>query len=101
MQKNINISASPTEEQIEMLMDASKLDIPDDSEYPEFSEEELMEFKKISKMRKSNTGKQTVTLRLNPQALKKAKSLGKGYTSVLSRIIEGTLEDSERLKQYI
>ena len=43
--------------------------------------------------------KQTVTLRLSPQVLRTAKSLGKGYTSVLSRIIEGSLADEESVYQ--
>lgn len=45
--------------------------------------------------------KQTVTLRLSPQALEKAKSLGKGYTSVLSRILENALNDIELIKQNL
>ncbi|MEI3175137.1 MAG: BrnA antitoxin family protein [Lachnospiraceae bacterium] len=45
--------------------------------------------------------KQTVTIRLSPQALKKARSLGKGYTSVLSRILENALNDPNTIKHYL
>jgi hypothetical protein len=61
----------------------------------------LSKFKKISEEKKIDRQKQVVTLRLSGKALKKAKSLGKGYTSILSRIIEGALEDPEIIKQYI
>ena len=95
MVKNIDVKSKPTPEQIQMLA------ISKDDEYPEFTKEELSKFKKISEEKKIDRQKQVVTLRLSGKALKKAKSLGKGYTSILSRIIEGALEDPEIIKQYI
>lgn len=101
MRKNIDITQNPTPEQAAMLSKAANLPIPPDDEYPEFTEEELLQFKRISTERKSDRQKQTVTLRLSPQALKKAKSLGKGYTSVLSRILESALENPDIIKRYL
>ena len=83
MVKNIDVKSKPTPEQIQMLENAKKIAISKDEE------------KKIDRQ------KQVVTLRLSGKALKKAKSLGKGYTSILSRIIEGALEDPEIIKHYI
>ena len=101
MRKKIDITKNPTPEQIEMLAHAAMLPISSDHEYPEFSEEELLQFKRISSERKLDRQKQTVTLRLSPQALKKAKSLGKGYTSVLSRILENALENPDIITRYL
>ena len=101
MLKNIDVTKNPTSEQLAMLARAAELGIPADSEYPEFSDEELSQFKRISEQRKSERQKQTVTLRLSPRALAKARSLGKGYTSVLSRILESALDDSEILKNFL
>lgn len=101
MQKNIDVKAKPTSDQIAMLTNAMNLPVYDDDEYPEFSEEELLQFKRISNERRADRQKQTVTLRLSPQALKKAKSLGKGYTSVLSRILENALENPDIIKRYL
>ncbi|MBR6923828.1 MAG: BrnA antitoxin family protein, partial [Oscillospiraceae bacterium] len=56
---------------------------------------------RVSEQRREERRKQTVTLRLSPQALKTAKSLGKGYTSVLSRILESALTDAELIKHYL
>lgn len=101
MQKNIDITAMPNAEQIAMLARAAEMEVPTDSEYPEFSEDELKQFKLISEQRKIDRQKQTVTLRLSPQALSKAKSLGKGYTTVLSRILESALDNTELIKRYL
>jgi len=101
MQKNIDVTKKPSQEQIEMLSKASNFPIKEDAEYPEFSENELMQFKKISDERRFDRYKQTVTLRLSPQALRKAKSLGKGYTSVLSRILEKALENPDIIKHNL
>lgn len=84
-----------------MLNKAAAFPIPADAEYPEFSAEELRQFKRIADRRRSERNKQVVALRLSPGALAKAKSLGSGYTSVLSRILENALNDPETIKQNL
>ena len=101
MRKEIDISKKATPEQLKMLKDAARLPFPKDAEYPEFSKEDLKQFKKISEVRRTERQKQTVTLRLSPQALKKARSLGKGYTSILSRILESALDNPDTIRRYL
>ena len=101
MLKNIDVSKNPSQEQIEMLSKATTLPVHADAEYPEFSEAELLQFKRISGEQRMSRQKQTVTLRLSPKALRKAKSLGKGYTSVLSRILEKALDNPDIVKQNL
>lgn len=101
MLKTIDITQHPTREQIDMLNKAAAFPIPADAEYPEFSSEELKQFKRIADRRRSERNKQVVALRLSPGALAKAKSLGSGYTSVLSRILENALNDPETIKQNL
>ena len=101
MKKTINVTNKPTAKQLSMLSRAAEMELPSDDEYPEFSDEELLQFRRISEHRKLNRQKQTVTLRLSPSALVKAKSLGKGYTSVLSRILESALDNTEIIKRYL
>ena len=91
----------PTDEQIKMLQAAASRPIQFDEDCPELTVDELKEFKRISDEKRMKRRKQTVTLRLSPQALQKAKSLGKGYTSVLSRILENALNDNELLKKNL
>lgn len=101
MRKSIDVTKGPSQEQLAMLERAAAMPVPADAEYPEFSEEELLQFTKISDERRMERQKQTVTLRLSPQALKKARSLGKGYTSVLSRILERALDDPDVIKSNL
>lgn len=70
---------------------------PDD-ENPDITPEQIAEFKRVAAERKEERNKQNVTLRLSPQALAKARSLGKGYTSVLSRILEKALNDPDTIR---
>ena len=90
-----------TDEERTMLERAKTLPITFDEDSPELTEEELKDFHRVSKENRLERNKQTVTLRLSPQALKKAKSLGKGYTSVLSRILESALSDNDVIRQHL
>lgn len=72
-----------------------------DEDNPELTDEQLAQFRRISEKNNAERRKQTVTLRLSPQAVRKARSLGKGYTSVLSRILENALNDNEFIKRYL
>ncbi len=65
------------------------------------SKKELAQFKKIAEANKDERRKQTISIRLSPQALRKARSLGKGYTSVLGRILEDALNDNEVIKRNL
>ncbi len=68
---------------------------------PQLFHEELAQFKRISEFRKEERRKQTVSVRLSPQALDKARSLGKGYTSVLSRMLEVALNDKDFIQRCL
>ena len=92
---------SITPEEVEMLERASKVPIVFDEDSPELTEDDLKGFRRVSEENRQNRNKLTVTLRLSPQALRKAKSLGKGYTSVLSRILEGALSDNDVIRHYL
>ena len=72
-----------------------------DEDCPELTDDQLNRLAELAQQRREERNKQTVTLRLSPQALRTAKSLGKGYTSVLSRILEGALADGEIIKHYL
>lgn len=97
----IDVSAPLTPEQREMLMKLKDVEPVPDDDCPELTEEQLKEFKRVAAERKANRNKQTVTLRLSPQALSKARSLGSGYTSVLSRILEAALSDGDTIRKYL
>lgn len=101
MRKEIDFNEPLTEEQKEMLAKMQLREAVPDEDSPELTQEQLNKLVAISKKRREERKKQTVTIRLSPQALKTAKSLGKGYTSVLSRILESTLSDADLIKNYL
>ena len=93
IRKDIDLNKPLTPKQRKMLSDLESRPITPDEDCPELTPAQLARFKSISAANREERLKQTVTLRLSPQALRKAKALGKGYTSVLSRILENALED--------
>jgi len=101
MKKFIDITAPLTEEEIEMLEKAKQMPIPADSDIPELTEQQLARFKRVSAINAQARKKQTICLRLTPEAVRTAKSLGKGYTSVLSRIVENALKDTKTIEQFL
>lgn len=101
VRKDIDINKPLTEEEIKMLENAEKMPIVYDEDSPELTDEQFKQFRRVSEMRKEERRKQTVTIRLSSKTLTKAKSLGKGYTSVLSRIIEEAFDDKEFLERCL
>lgn len=101
IRKEIDLNEPLTEAQKQMLEALKDRPIEFDEDCPELTDEQLRQFRRISEERQEERRKQSVTLRLSPQAVRTAKSLGKGYTSVLSRILESALADSETIKHYL
>ncbi|MBQ8940390.1 MAG: BrnA antitoxin family protein [Firmicutes bacterium] len=97
----IDVKKPPTPEQIAMIEKAKQMPITYDEDCPELTEEQLKQFRRVSEIRREERRKQTVTLRISPQALEKARSLGKGYTSVLSRILESVLNDNDLIEHFL
>lgn len=101
VRKEIDITKPLTPEELEMLKEAEAAPIVFDEDCPELTEEQLSEFHRVSEIRKEERRKKTVTIRLSSKSLAKAKSLGKGYTSVLSRILEEALDDDDLIRKCL
>lgn len=95
--KGLNPNDKLTEKQLAMLLEMEASPAVPDEDCPELTDEQLSQCRRISKANREKRCKQTVTIRLSPQALAKARSLGKGYTSVLSRILENALNDIDTI----
>ena len=101
VRKEIDSTQSLTPSQVEMLHNLESRPISPDEDCPELTMEQLTQFRRISAANREERCKQTVTLRLSPQALRRAKALGKGYTSVLSRILESALENPDIIRHHL
>lgn len=99
--KEITPDQPLTSSQIEMLNALATRPVTPDENCPELTPEQLAQFQRISAENRKHRQKQTVTLRLSPQALRKAKSLGRGYTSVLSRILENALDNPDIVRKNL
>lgn len=102
IRKEIDFNEPLTKEQEKMLEDLNIRPVQPDEDCPELSADQLAVLAKAAREKRHlEQNKQTVAIRLSPQALATAKSLGKGYTSVLSRILESTLNDASLLQHYL
>ncbi len=100
--KTIDFSKGLTSEQEKMLKNLEATPAVPDEDCPELTDEQIIKYAAIARAnRKEKETKQTVSIRLSPHALQKAQSLGKGYTSILSRILEAALEDNELISHYL
>ena len=101
VRKEIDVSAPLTEEQIAEFEALKDRPVVPDEENPELTDEEFAKMVSIRQFKLEQQKKQIVSVRLSSRALNKAKAFGKGYTSLLSQILEKTLADDELLKRYL
>lgn len=97
----LNEKKTLTEEQRKKIKEAAKRPVVFDEDCPELTDEQLSEFRRVHQANRNERRRQNVTLRLKPQTIRKAKALGKGYTGILSRIVEDFLDDPVALKKYL
>lgn len=90
-----------TEEQIKELEALKDIPAEPDEDCPELTDKQLAEMVLLHKSRLELQKKQVVSIRLSSGALQKAKALGKGYTSILSQILEKALTDNKILRQLL
>ena len=91
------LSQELTAEEIRELEAAEKKEPVFDDDSP-MMREQLMQFKRINHQ---NRTKPTISLRISPATLKKAKQYGKGYTGLLSRLLDAAIDDEELVRKCI
>ena len=92
------LSQDLTDEELRELEAAEKADPVFDEDSPAMMREQLMQFKRINH---ENRTKPTISLRISPATLKKAKEYGKGYTGLLSRLLDAAINDEELVRKCI
>ena len=90
-----------TKKQLRELEAAAKRPIVYDEDCPELTEEQLQEMARLAPIQRAERRKQVVSLRISPETLKKAQALGKGYTGVLSRLLDLAINDAEMVKRCL
>ena len=87
-----------TAEELRELEDAEKIAPVFDEDSPLMSKEQLMQFKQINHQKRT---KPTISLRISPDTLRKAKEYGKGYTGLLSRLLDEAINDEELVRKCV
>lgn len=101
IRKMIYEGQQPTAEQIKEIEEAAKRPITFDEDCPELTEEQIKQFAMLARKQRAERRKQIVSLRLSPTTLDKAKALGKGYTAVLSRLLDMAINNPEMVKKCL
>ncbi|MCI6100020.1 MAG: BrnA antitoxin family protein [Selenomonas sp.] len=91
----------PTEEQRKRIRRAASLPITYDEDCPELTEEQYEMFARIAAKQRAGRKKRLVSIRVSPDTLEKAKKLGKGYTGVLSRLLDLAINDPEMVAKCL
>ena len=92
------LDAGLTAEELREIEAAEKKEPVFDGDSPLMMKEQLMQFKRVNH---ENRTKPTVSLRISPATLKKAKQYGKGYTGLLSRLLDAAIEDDDLVRRCI
>ena len=93
-----DLNTQLTDEELKELEAAEKKSYVLDEDSPLMTQEQLMQFKRINR---ENRTKPTVSLRISPATLRKAKQYGKGYTGLLSRLLDAAINDEELVRRCI
>ena len=93
--------AKLTREMKRELKEAAKKPIVYDEDCPKLTDEQLQEFARVAKQQRAERKKKVIALRVNSSTLEKAKKLGKGYTAILSRMIDLCIDDKELLQKCL
>lgn len=101
VQYEIDPNTPLTDEQIAEVREAAKRPIVYDEDCPPLTDEQLKEFAIIARQQRADRRRGVVSLRLTPATLEKARMLGAGYTSVLSRMIDLCINDKELLQKCL
>lgn len=90
-----------TKEDLNQLELAKKMPIVYDEDSPRLTKKMLKEFKHYSQVKHDNRLKETMSLRVSKSTKEKLVALGKGYTSIVNRLIEYALDNPRVLQKCL
>ena len=96
----VRIGQKPTKKQLKELEEAAKREI-NLEDIPEITEEQFAAMAELARKKRAESRKPVVSLRIDPETLKKAKATGKGYTGFLSRLLDNAINDPELVRRSL
>ena len=95
----VRVGQKPTKEQLKQIRDIAKKPINYTDDCPESTPEALVEFAAMARAQRKRKAKPMVALRMESETLEKYKSLGTGYTGVMSDVLTYVAENPEILSK--
>ena len=97
----VKIGQKPTDEQKRRINEVAKFPIVYDDDCPELTDEQYLMFAQQARAQRAEKKEQVISLRLSPDTIKRAKLLGKGYTGILSRLLDLAINNPEMVKKCL
>ena len=88
IKSTVRVGEKPPKEVIKRLKAAARRPINYTAEAPRSSPEVLKEFAQLAAERNRRKKKQTVTIRITPDVLERYKTMGSGYTGIMSDVLQ-------------
>jgi uncharacterized protein (DUF4415 family) len=95
----VKVGQKPTKEQLKQIREIAKKPIHYTEDCPESTPEALAEFAAMARSRRQRKTKPLVALRVESEALQKYKSLGNGYTGIMSDVLNYVANNPEILSR--
>ena len=96
--EKLDSSEKPSAELLKELEEAKKKPVNCD-DIPELSDENLKIVAELARKKREQNRKEILSIRVSKNTLEKAKKLGKGYTNVLSQVVEYVMNNEKVLQQ--
>ncbi len=97
----VRIGQKPTPEQIRGIEAAAARPAVPDEDTPELTMEQYAEMAQIARSRRGQEVKPVIALRISPETPEKARATGKGYTGILSRLLDNAINDPQPVSKSL
>jgi len=88
IKSTIKVGQKPPKDVVKRLKKIAKLPVNYTEDCPPSSPEALKEFAQLAAERNRRKRKKSITIRVNPDILERYKTLGTGYTGIMSDVLK-------------
>jgi len=88
IKSTVRVGEKPPKEVVRRLRQAAKRPINYTKDAPRSSPEALKEFARLAAERNRRKKKKTITIRITPDVLESYKTMGNGYTGIMSDVLQ-------------
>jgi len=88
IKSTVRVGEKPPKDVVKRLRQAARRPINYTEDAPRTSPEALKEFAQLAAERNRRKKKQTVTIRIAPEVLESYKTMGSGYTGIMSDVLQ-------------